>query len=97
VVRVFLALVDGEIVGLGRAILADAGVNLGGGSVRPDRRGRGVYRALVRARWDVAVARGTPALTVQAGRMSRPILERAGFELVAQQHCLVDRFDGAVP
>jgi GNAT superfamily N-acetyltransferase len=97
VLRVFVAVVDGEIVGLGRAILCDAGVNLGGGAVRPERRGRGIYRALVRARWDTAVERGTPALTVQAGRMSRPILERLGFEQVGEQHCLIDRFDAEMP
>ena len=47
-------------------------------------RGRGAYRAVVRARWDAAVARGTPALAVGAGPMSRPILERLGFEQVLQ-------------
>ena len=67
-------------------------VNLSGGSVRADARGRGVYRALIRARWDDGVARGTPALTVQAGRMSRPVLERLGFETVSEQRCLIDRF-----
>ena len=30
------------------------------GSVRAEMRGRGAYRALVRARWDAAVERGTP-------------------------------------
>ena len=45
---------------------------------------RGAYRAVVRARWDEAVRRGTPALAVGAGQMSRPILERLGFEQVLQ-------------
>jgi hypothetical protein len=36
----------------------------------------------VRARWDVAVARGTPAIVVQAGQMSRSILERLGFRTI---------------
>ena len=53
-------------------------------------RGRGAYRALVRARWDVAVERGTPALTVSAGAMSRPILERLGFVTVGFAHGLSD-------
>ena len=39
-----------------------------------------MYRALVRARWDDAVAAGQPALVVHAGAMSRPILERLGFQ-----------------
>jgi len=90
--RVFAGYLSGQLVGVGRAMRADAAVNLSGGSVRPEARGRGVYRALVRARWDDAVACGTPALTVQAGRMSRPVLERLGFELISEQHCLIDRF-----
>ena len=73
--RSFIALLDGRIVGTATAVAGNAGVNLYGGSVRVEARGRGVYRALLRARWDFAVQRGTPALTVQAGRMSKPILE----------------------
>jgi GNAT superfamily N-acetyltransferase len=78
----FVALVDGRVVGSAGASYTDAGLYLGGGNVAKAARGRGVYRALVRARWDVAVARGTPALVVQAGQMSRPILERLGFRTV---------------
>ena len=77
--RTFVGLLDGEIVGTAAAIFGANAAYLVGGSTRSDARGRGVYRALVRARWDAAVARGTPALTVSAGRMSRPILERLGF------------------
>jgi len=86
-----VALVNGDIVGSAGALLCEHGVNLIGGSVREDARGRGAYRALVRARWDLAVERGTPALTVQAGTMSRPILERLGFEIVGWTNCLLDR------
>jgi hypothetical protein len=50
----------------------------------PSARRRGVYRALVAERWREAVARDTPALTVQAGAMSRPILEKLGFITVAE-------------
>jgi predicted GNAT superfamily acetyltransferase len=50
------------------------------GSVLEWARGRGVYRALVRARWDDAVARGTPALVTEAlADTSYPILKRVGF------------------
>jgi GNAT superfamily N-acetyltransferase len=77
--RDFIALLGGRIVGAASAVGADAGVALFGGAVLPEARGRGVYRALLRARWDFAVERGTPALTVQAGRMAKPILERLGF------------------
>jgi len=61
-----------------------------GGGTRPEHRGRGAYRALVRARWDAAVERGTPILTVGAGAMSRPILERLGFTIVGWEDCLLD-------
>jgi hypothetical protein len=44
----------------------------------------------VRARWNEAVRRGTPALVTQAGKMSRPILERLGFLEVACIEILLD-------
>jgi GNAT superfamily N-acetyltransferase len=89
--RLFSASIDGRIVGTSFAAFGDVGVNLFGGSVLPDARGRGVYRALVLARWDAARQRGTAALTVQAGRMSRPICERLGFEFVAPVRVYVDQ------
>jgi GNAT superfamily N-acetyltransferase len=88
--RGFIALIDGRIVGASSAIPADGGVALFGGSVLPEARGRGVYRALLCARWDFAVERGTPALTVQAGRMSKPILERLGFVQLAAARVFFD-------
>ena len=87
----FIALIDGRIVAAASAIPAAAGVALFGGSVVPEARGRGVYRALLRARWDFAVERGTPALTVQAGRMAKPILERLGFVQLAAVRLFFDR------
>jgi len=60
------------------------------GGVLAEARGRGAYRALVRARWDDAVAARQPALVVHAGAMSRPILERLGFHAVAEQEVLLD-------
>lgn len=89
--RGFVALLDGRVVGTSYAAFGDAGVNLFGGSVLPEARGRGVYRALVHARWHAAAARGTPALTVQAGRMSRPICERLGFVFLAPIRVFVDQ------
>lgn len=86
----FVALVDGEIVGCAGAAYLVPGVYLAGGNVAEHMRGRGVYRALVRARWDEAVRRGTPALVVQAGKMSKPILERLGFQAVCEVHILLD-------
>ena len=78
--RTFVAVMDGRIVGAGTSTYLDRAVTLNGGSVAPDARGRGAYRALVRARWEHAAARGTPLLVVQAGRMSAPVLDGLGFE-----------------
>jgi GNAT superfamily N-acetyltransferase len=87
-----VAVIDGRIVGSGSSTYLDRAVTLNGGSVAPEARGRGAYRALVHARWEDAAARGTPVLITQAGRMSAPILLRLGFEEVARIHILVDRF-----
>lgn len=92
-INTYLALIDDELVGEAQSVMTVTGTNLAGSSVAPSARGRGVYRALVAARWDEAVARGLPALTVQAGQMSRPILERLGFQTVATQLTFRDRFE----
>jgi hypothetical protein len=69
---------------------SDRGVFLIAGSTAPWARRRGLYRALVRTRWDYAVARGTPALVTQAvPDTSYPILKRLGFEDV----CTIRRLD----
>ena len=86
----YLAFVDGEPVGMATARFTDAAAVLYAGSVLPHARGRGAYRALVRARWDDAVARGTPALVTHAGAMSRPILARLGFRELATIRILLD-------
>ena len=88
----YLGFLSEQPVACAIAVFADAGVMLLGGAVLPEARGRGCYRALVQARWEDAVARETPALVVQAGEMSRPILEGLGFERVATMHVLIDRF-----
>lgn len=89
---IYLAYVDGEPVARASASFSEHGVQLFGGATLPEARGQGAYRALVAARWDDAVARGTPALVTQAGRMSRPILEQLGFDAVCEIRILVDRF-----
>jgi hypothetical protein len=93
--KTFVAFVDGELVGNAGVLFGAHAAFLVGGSVREDARGRGAYRALVRARWDAAVERGTPALTVAAGSMSGPILERLGFATVGEGDGLEDRFPGS--
>jgi hypothetical protein len=76
----FLARVDGRPAGVGRSVYSDRGAFLIAGCVVEWARGRGVYRALVRTRWDDAVDRGTPALITEAmPDTSYPILKRVGF------------------
>jgi GNAT superfamily N-acetyltransferase len=86
------AWLHGWLVSAGTCAATEHGLLLYGGATLPEARGRGAYRALLRARWDEAVARGTPALITQGGSMSRPTLERAGFRRVGHIHMLVDDF-----
>jgi hypothetical protein len=87
----FLALVDGRPAGLGRSLYSDRGVFVIAGAVEPWARGRGVYRSLVRARWDDAVAHGTPALVTESVLdTSYPILKRLGFVDVCTMRRLED-------
>jgi hypothetical protein len=92
--RRYLASIDGTDVATGSATFTPHGVVLNAGSTLPEARGHGAYRALVRARWDDALAAGTPVLITQAGRMSLPILERLGFRVVCEIQVLLDEFDG---
>jgi GNAT superfamily N-acetyltransferase len=78
----WVAYLDGQAVASAGAVPCSGGLYLGGAATHPDARGRGCYRALIRARWDEAVRRGTPALVVHAQETSRPILESVGFERV---------------
>jgi GNAT superfamily N-acetyltransferase len=91
---VYLAYVDGEPVARASAAFGEHAVSLFGGATLPEARGHGAYRALVAARWEDAVARGTPVLVTQAGRMSQPILARLGFRAVCEIRILLDRFGG---
>ncbi len=78
-------------IGAAYAAYTPHGLLLFGGAVAEGARGRGAYRALVAARAREAAARGTPVLVTHAGKMSRPILERLGFEPIAHLDRLIDR------
>jgi hypothetical protein len=80
----------GRMVAFGVCAYTEHAVFLDGGATLLDARGAGAYRALVRARWDEAVSRGTPVLVAHAGPMSRPILERLGFRTVCELDVLTD-------
>ena len=80
---------DGVPVSSGGLTFTEQGLGaLVGGATRPWARGGGLYRALVRARWEHARERGSPALVTQASPMSRPVLERCGFRAVAEVQVL---------
>jgi GNAT superfamily N-acetyltransferase len=82
----FVAYDHGAPVSSGRLELAPgkAFAGLYGGGTVPGHQGRGVYRALVAARSAEARRRGHRYLTVDARETSRPILQRLGFEPLAQ-------------
>jgi hypothetical protein len=88
----FLADLDGRPAGVARSIYSDRGVFLIAGAVAGWARGRGVYRALVRARWEDAVQRQTPALVTEAlPDTSYPILLGLGFVDVGTTRRLEDK------
>lgn len=83
-IAVMVAEADGEVVSAA-CLVFRAGTQfarLVGGSTLPEWRGRGVYRALVAARAELAVARGARFLHVDASDDSAPILRRLGFHAV---------------
>jgi hypothetical protein len=87
----FVATLDGRPAATAMSIRSARGVFLIGGCTAPWARGRGLYRALVRARWDDAVRRGTPALVTHAKPdTSLPILSRLGFVEVCRIRRLED-------
>jgi len=64
---------------------------LWGGATVAEARGRGLYRAVVAARLAEARARGVELAAVDAGPMSRPILQRFGFVALSEiTPCVAD-------
>jgi GNAT superfamily N-acetyltransferase len=86
-----LVTLDGEPAGAGGlGVFAPIAAILQGGSVRPKFRGRGVYRALVAKRLEIARRAGVSGLAVWGGDMSAPILARLGFETVGWRRFYLD-------
>ena len=78
--RVVLATIDGEPAGsAGLSLYPPDGAIVNGGGVRPKFRGRGIYRAMVGARLEMAREEGVAGLSVWGAPMSAPILARLGF------------------
>jgi GNAT superfamily N-acetyltransferase len=89
--HLLLATVDGEPAGAaGMSVFPPAGAILQGGAVRPKFRGRGIYRALVAARQEIARQSRVDGLTVWGGNMSAPILTGLGFEKVGWRRFYLD-------
>ena len=86
-----LAFDAGRPVATGVAWFTPAGLYLGGGATLPTDRGRGAMTSLLRAAWDQAVERGTPALVTHGGAMSSPILIGLGFRRIGSVEHLGDR------
>jgi GNAT superfamily N-acetyltransferase len=57
--------------------------------VLPEFRGQGFYLALLAPRIEEAAARGYRFVTIDAGPMSRPIVERRGFREMATVQAVV--------
>lgn len=77
----FVLDVDGEAVATGFNIVVGDWVGMYNGSVAPQHRRKGYYRALVAARLRHAVAAGARRAFTQNTPMSRPLYESLGFEL----------------
>jgi GNAT superfamily N-acetyltransferase len=89
--HLLLATIDGEPAGSGGiGLFPPGGAAINGGSVRPKFRGRGIYRALVAARLEIARNGGVDGLCVWGGDMSGPILKRLGFETVGWRRFYLD-------
>ena len=89
--RLLLAMLDGEPAGsAGLTLYPPAGGIINGGAVLERFRGRGVYRAMVAARLEMAREAGVPGVSVWGGPMSRPILTRLGFEQVGWRRFYLD-------
>ncbi|MFE7705734.1 GNAT family N-acetyltransferase [Streptomyces sp. NPDC057486] len=83
-ITVLVAEADGELVSAAWLVFRTGTefAGLWGGSTLSTWRGRGIYRALVAARAEIAAARGVPYLQVDASDNSAPILRRLGFHAV---------------
>jgi GNAT superfamily N-acetyltransferase len=89
-VRLVTALVFGESAGGGSLYVEADGAILGGASVMPRFRHRGIYRALVAERTRLAAEQGAPLLITHARPPSRPILQWLGFTAIGRWWSYLD-------
>ena len=81
---IFVAYVQDEPASVAWLLCPEGGqfAGLYGGSTLPAFRGQGLYTSLLAVRAQEARRRGYRYLTIDAGDMSRPIVEKRGFELL---------------
>jgi GNAT superfamily N-acetyltransferase len=82
---------QGDPVGVAGYTLAGDVARLWGAAVVPAARGRGVYRAMVRARLQDAAEQGATLALVHAQPTSSPVLQRVGFTVHGQQRVFAVR------
>jgi GNAT superfamily N-acetyltransferase len=89
--RMLLVTVDGEPAGsAGLTLHPPHGAIITGGAVREKFRGRGLYRAMVVRRLQMAREAGVGGLAVWGGPMSAPILAKLGFQTVGWRRFYLD-------
>lgn len=83
-VSIYIAYVDDLPVAHARITFHEGSpfAGLWGGSTLKEHRGRGIYTALLAARVQEARSRGVRFLTIDASPMSRPIVEKRGFQFL---------------
>jgi GNAT superfamily N-acetyltransferase len=94
VLSVYVAYVEGIAASTGWVIFSDGSVfgSLWGGSTLSQYRGQGLYTALLATRAQEAREREVRYLTVDASPMSRPILEKFGFQVIAHAYACKKKF-----
>jgi GNAT superfamily N-acetyltransferase len=87
-ISAYVAYVDGQPASAARVEFPEGSqfASFWGGGTVPRFRKRGLYSALLAIRAQEARERGRTYLTVDAGEMSRPILERLGFQVIAYSY-----------
>jgi len=85
---IYVAYVDDRPVCAARVnfSIGSSFASLGGGSTVKEFRGRGIYSAMLDLRLREARDRGYSFVTIDASPMSRPIVERRGFRLLAMSN-----------
>lgn len=83
-IGVYVAELDGTPAACGwiRFPRSSAFASLWGGATVPEARNRGLYTDLLNVRVQEAIRRGFRYLTIDAGSMSRPIVEKHGFQVL---------------